>query len=50
MVRKRRRVSVTAAGAAGVLCLGTVSGVVGASAAGAATSGRTILAGSLAPA
>jgi subtilase family serine protease len=50
MVRKRRRVSVTAAGAAGVLCLGTVSGVVGASVAGAATSGRTILAGSLAPA
>jgi subtilase family serine protease len=48
-VQKRLRVSVTAAGAAGVLCLGTVSGVVGASAAGAATSGRTILAGSAAP-
>jgi subtilase family serine protease len=49
MVRKRRRVSMTAAAAAGVLCLGTVSGAVGASAAGAATSGRTILAGSAAP-
>jgi subtilase family serine protease len=50
MVRKRRGISLTAAGAAGVLCLGTVSGAVGASAAGAATSGRTILAGSAAPA
>jgi len=38
---------VTAAGTAGVLCLSAVSGVVGTSAAGAATSGRTILAGSL---
>ncbi len=50
MVRKRRRTTVTAAGAAGLLCVATVSGTVGASAAGAATSGRTILAGTLVPA
>ncbi len=47
MVLKRRRTSVTAAGAAALLCVATVSGAVGASAAAAATSGRTILAGSL---
>lgn len=48
-MRKRRGISLTAAGAAGLLCVGTVSGAVGASAAGAATSGRVILAGSAAP-
>ena len=48
-MRNRRGISWTAAGAAGLLCVGTVSGAVGASAAGAATSGRMILAGSAAP-
>jgi subtilase family serine protease len=47
MVRTRRRVSAVAAGASTLLCLATVSGIAGASAAGAATtSGRTVLAGS----
>jgi subtilase family serine protease len=47
MVRARRRVSTVAMGASTLLCLATVSGIVGASAAGAATvSGRTTLAGS----
>ncbi len=47
MVRARRRVPAVAAGASVLLCLATVSGIVGASAAGAAThSGRTLLAGS----
>jgi subtilase family serine protease len=48
MVRTRRRVSAVAMGASALLCLATVSGAVGVSAAGAATSsGRTMLAGSL---
>ncbi len=47
MVRAQRRVPAVAAGASVLLCVATVSGIVGASAAGAAShSGRTILAGS----
>ena len=47
MVRAQRRVPAVAAGASVLLCVATVSGIVGASAAGAAThSGRTTLAGS----
>ncbi len=51
MVHTRRRVSVVAAGASALLCMATVSGIAGATAAGAATSsGRTMLAGTLIPA
>jgi subtilase family serine protease len=51
MVRTRRRVSAVAAGASTLLCLATVSGIVGTSAAGAASNtGRTMLAGSVIPA
>src|ERR1700756_36560 len=51
MVRTRRRVSAVAAGASTLLCLATVSGIVGAPAAGAASSsGRTALAGTVIPA
>ena len=47
MVRTRRRVSAVAMGASTLLCLATGSGIVGASAAGAATtSAKTVLAGS----
>jgi subtilase family serine protease len=47
MVHSRRRVSAVAVGASTLLCLATVSGIVGTSAAGAATSsGKTMLAGS----
>ncbi len=51
MVHTRRRMSVVAAGASTLLCMATVSGIAGATAAGAATSsGRTMLAGTLIPA
>src|SRR5579863_7381817 len=51
MVHSRRRVSVVAAGASTLLCMATISGIVGAGAAGAATSsGRTMLRGTLIPA
>ena len=51
MVHTRRRVSVVAAGASALLCMATVSGIAGATAAGATTSsGRTMLAGTLIPA
>ncbi len=47
-MRTRRRFAAVAAGASALLCLATVSGVVGASAAGAAsTPRRTVLAGSV---
>ncbi len=47
MVHAHRRASAVATGASVLLCVATVSGIVGASAAGAAThSGRTVLSGS----
>ncbi len=50
MLRKRHRMPLVTVGAAALLCLAPASGIVGIQAAGAASSGRTTLAGSAVPA